>query len=93
VSDLSQERREECRAETLRFLVARQVVAHHPQTIRRGLNVGHRNDFEDADVEASLVFLVDANFVKIVRQPLGATKFYQATSQGVLASERADPLV
>lgn len=85
---IAQERREECRREALRFLADRQVVAHHPKAIRRGLNVGHEHDFTDDEVEAALGFLESAGLVKVVHEPLGATRHYQATAAGVLQHER-----
>lgn len=87
---LAQERRESCRREVLRFLAERQAVAHHPKTIRRRLNDGHENDFADAEVEAALAFLTATApaAVVAVRDPLGATRCYQATAAGVLLHER-----
>lgn len=85
---LAQERREECRRETLRFLAHRQPLAHHPKAIRRGLNLGHEHDFTDDDVEAALGFLESAGLVRVVHDPLGATRHYQATAAGVLQHER-----
>ncbi|WP_414664868.1 hypothetical protein [Horticoccus sp. 23ND18S-11] len=85
---IAQERREECRRETLRFLAERQAVAHHPKTVRRRLNDGHEHDFTDADVQAALVFLVSASLAREIPDALGATRHYQATAAGVLAHER-----
>lgn len=85
---IAQERREECRREALRFLADRQVLAHHPHAIRRGLNVGHEHDFTAAEIGAALGFLDSSGLVKSIPHKLGATLYYQATGAGVLAHER-----
>ena len=85
---IAQERHEDCRRETLRFLADRQVVAHHPKTVRRRINEGHEHDFTDQEVESALAFLSSAGFVTGIVNPLGATLHYQATAAGVLAHER-----
>ena len=88
---IAQERREECRRDVLRFLAERQAVAHHPKTIRRRLNDGHEHDYLDVEIEAALAFLTGATppLAKGIADTLGATKYYQATSEGVLAHERS----
>jgi hypothetical protein len=85
---IAQERREECRRETLRFLAERQIVAHHVKTIRRRLNDGHEHDFTDAEVEAALAFLVSDERAHRIPDPMGSTPYFQATAAGVLAHER-----
>lgn len=87
---LQQERREDCRRDVLRYLAERQAVAHHPNTIRNRLNAGHQNDYSIDEIEAGLAFLVttDPKLVNAVPEPMGATKYYQATAAGVVASER-----
>lgn len=90
MNDLSipQERRETCRAAVREFLAYRPAVAHHPNDICRRLNEGHQNDFAPVEVTDALVFLVDLNHAQERRTPLGATKYYQITSAGILAHER-----
>jgi hypothetical protein len=85
---VAQLRREECRRDALAWTAERQAAAHHPKSIRRGLNAGHEHDYTDEEVEAALAFLTSAKLVTIVEEKLGATKYYQATAEGVLASER-----
>ena len=85
---IAQERRESCRNAVLAFLAERQALAHHPQTIRRRLNEGHLNDFTIEEVTAALAFLEGKQRVKTVLEEMGATAYYQATSEGVLAYER-----
>ncbi len=83
-----QERREECRSAVRAHLALRQVLACHPQDIRRRLNAGHVNDFSLEEVEAACLFLLGLGHAEEVRAELGATVFYKATSAGVLACER-----
>jgi hypothetical protein len=92
-SPFEQERRDECRQDVLGFLAARQALAHHPQTICRGLNAGHRHDYAVAEVLAALSFRLSAGHVQVVHPEGGSTKYYQATAAGVLAHERGEPTV
>lgn len=85
---LDQARREACRHDTLGFLAERQMVAHHANTVRNRLNAGHQHDYTDAEIGAALAFLVGAGLGQVIRDPLGATPYYQATSAGVLQHER-----
>ncbi len=85
---LEQERRDECRQKVLGFLSDRQALAHHPQTVCRRLNAGHVHDFTIDEVEAALAFRVSAGHALVVYPEGGSTKYYQATSAGVLAHER-----
>ncbi len=88
MTDLDQERRDECRQVVLEFLASRQAVAHHPQTICRRLNAGHLHDFTVEEIEAALAFRVSAQHAVIVYPEGGSTQYYQATATGVLAHER-----
>lgn len=86
-----QARREKCRREVLGFLAERQAVAHHPNAIRNRLNVAHENDYVAEEIEAACVLLCGISpepLAKPIRDPLGATTYYQATSAGVIAHER-----
>lgn len=87
----AQLRREECRRDVMGFLADRQVVAHHPRTICRGLNEGHERDYLPDEIEAALAFLgsFEPSAVKVVPAAMGATKYFQATAAGVLLHERA----
>lgn len=89
---LAQERREECRREVRRFLAERAAVAHHPATIRRGLNAGHQADWTEEEIELAAIFLSNLAPAQLraVRDTVGATVYWQATSAGVLAHERGD---
>jgi hypothetical protein len=87
-SELDQERREECRADCLAMLATRQQTAHHPRAVRRVLNAGHVADYTEEEINAALAFLVSAALAQEVVEPMGATKYYQATSAGVIAHER-----
>ena len=85
---IQQERREDCRRQVRRYLAERQSVALHPRIIQRRLNEGHANDFEEADILAALTWLEGAGQVKHEASGVGATRYYQATSAGVLEHER-----
>ncbi len=89
-AEQAQERREACRRAVLGFLAERQQVAQHAKTICRRLNDGHENDYADAEVEGALAFLAGTEppLVKAIPDPMGATRYYQATAAGVLAHER-----
>jgi hypothetical protein len=87
----AQDRREKCRRKVLGFLAERAQVAHHANTIRNRLNVGHQNDYSTAEIEAAcalLCGLAPEPLAKAVRDPLGASVYYQATSAGVITHER-----
>lgn len=86
----AQQRREECRLEVLRYLVERQALAFPAHAIRRKLRMDG-SDFEDAEIEAALEFLLGFTpdpLIKVIHEKLGATKNYQATTAGILAHER-----
>lgn len=79
---------------------AREVLATRPgialdlSGIARRIRKERLVDFDctDADIEAALAFLagLDPAQVKLRPDGLGSTKYYQATSSGVLAFERGD---
>ena len=89
-TEIAQERREDCRRLVLEHLASRQVLACHPQDIRRRLNAGRANDFTVDEIEAACTFLVGLGFAKQLHAEMGATLYYQATSAGVLAYERGN---
>lgn len=89
--ELSQARREKCRHDVLGFLAERQKLAHHVNAIRNRLNAGHENDYLTEEIEAACVLLCGLSpepLAKTIPDPLGATRYYQATSAGVIAHER-----
>ena len=87
--DTDQQKREECRREVRRYLVARQHLAMPADAIRRKLRIDG-DDFTEAEILAALTYLaqIDPPHVTILPDPDGASKYYQATSAGVLAHER-----
>jgi hypothetical protein len=87
--DNPQLRREECRREVRRYLAERQALAFPAIAIRRKLR-HDGDDFTDEEIVAALEYLVslDSPHVRVRPDPDGATKYYQATSAGVLAHER-----
>ena len=86
----TQQRKEDARQLVLEHLAARQVLACHPQDIRRSLNAGHANDFTVEEIEAACTFLVGLGYAKQLHAEMGSTLYYQATSAGVLAYERGN---
>lgn len=86
---MSSERNEEIRSEALAYLAPRQGIAQTPETILRRINKEHK--FTMAELESALAFLegMDPPLVAAVPAALGATKYYQATSAGVLHYERS----
>jgi hypothetical protein len=91
-AEIQQERREECRRLVLEHLASRQVLACHPQDIRRSLNACRVNDFTAEEVSAACVFLVGLKYAEQLTAEMGATLYYKATSAGVLAYERGGRL-
>lgn len=86
-----QQRKESYRRDVREFLAYRQAVAHLPQDIRRRLAMRvAENPYTLEEVQEALEFLVGLGHVEVKRAALGATKYYQATSAGVLAHERGD---
>ncbi len=84
-----QARREECRREVRRYLSERQALAFPVEAIERKLRIDG-DDFSLEEIKAGVEFLIalDPPQVKLREDGLGATRYYQATSAGVLAHER-----
>ena len=89
-AQILQQRREEVRREVRRYLAERMALAFPISSIRRKLVIDG-DDFSEAEIEQALVFLagLDPAQVKTREDGLGASRYYQATSAGVLAHERA----
>jgi hypothetical protein len=87
---LTQPQREELRFAIREQLAAAQTVALTAEMIFRRVGRTRMVDFEfsQRDVEEALTFLVGLAQATETPAPLGATKYYQATSAGVLAHER-----
>lgn len=85
-----QRRREECRREARRYLAERQALAFPVDAMRRKLNIDG-NDFTDEEIAEACQFLLEMvpPQVKVRPDGLGATRYYQATSAGVLEHERS----
>lgn len=84
-----QSRREECRREVRRYLVERLALKFPVAAIQRKLRIDGEI-FTEAEIEASLVYLRELRPAHVTEtpDPDGATKYYQATADGVLAHER-----
>lgn len=87
MSDADQSRREDCRREVLRFLAERHLLAHAPRAVRNGVNRQGANYSKD-EILSALDLLVGLDLVKSEPDPLGATRYFQATASGVLQNER-----
>jgi hypothetical protein len=86
-------RAEETRRAVLDFLAARQAVAFEPAVILERIIRSRVLDFhpEPDDLTAALTFLENFSpepLIRFKQSTVGSTRFYQATSAGVLASER-----
>ena len=90
MSDAAQDpiRREEARRECLRFLASRHLLAHSPRAIRSGVN-REGFDFGKEDILSALEILCGLGLAIVKIDHLGSSKYYQATSQGVLEQERS----
>lgn len=81
---------EECRREVLCYLAERQALAFPVEAVQRKLRIDG-SIFALEQVEAALTFLAGyhpAPLVEVKQEQLGSTKYYQATSAGVLFHER-----
>lgn len=86
-SNPEQDRREDCRRAVLKFLAMRLGTAHDAGAVRRAT----RNDGDDfgiEEIEAALAFLTGDNLAVMTESDLGATRYYQATVNGVRFFER-----
>lgn len=90
MSDESQLRREEAREGVLRFLAERSLNAHEPDAVRRRLN-REGSDFTLLEIVGALLFLARSSpaLAEEIPHPMGASKTYRVTPQGVLAHERS----
>jgi len=82
-------RNEEARRAVLDYLAVRHPLAQSPETIHRRVN-GEGHNFSMRELESALAFLSQADLVARVPSKFGSSYHYQATSEGVLAYERAD---
>jgi hypothetical protein len=87
------QRAEQIRQAILDFLAERQHVAFMPEVILERIGRSHFLDFrpEPDEFTAAITFLENFSpdpLIKHSTAVLGSTRFYQATSAGVLAFER-----
>lgn len=87
---LSQSEREILRQRVVGYLATRSQFSFESPAIKRHLDTRGILDFavSDADVGDALVFVEGLGFVKQQTSEMGATVYWRATSQGILASER-----
>jgi hypothetical protein len=90
---LTNEQKTLLRHDVLRFFAARRAVsftsdsASHLMRVRRVTDVPFEND----DLLDAAEVLVDLKLLKKYPDPLGSILYFQATGEGVIASERAQP--
>jgi hypothetical protein len=92
-ADAAKRRAEELRRAVVDFLAARQSVAFGPEVILERIIRARALDFhpEPDEFTAALTFLENFTPEPLITRktsPIGASRFYQATSAGVLAWER-----
>lgn len=83
---MTPEEKEILRLEVRGHLVDRAPLAQSPATIARGLRREH--DVTVEQVREAAEFLVSLRHLAIRRNDVGATIYYQATAEGILAHER-----
>lgn len=86
----SADRAELVRLAVLEFLATRQSLSFEPAMIVDRVIKSGLLDFEPeaGEVTAAIAFLEDLKFITHQKRTVGRTRFYQATSAGVLAFER-----
>jgi hypothetical protein len=87
---MNAQQNEELRRVTLEVLATRFPTALQVPAITRRINDAALLDFQATDdaVIGALEFLRGFQHVAVTMEPLGSTKYYAATSAGVLAWER-----
>jgi len=87
---MNQQDREILRQRIIGYLATRFPLAFDASAICRSIKARSLVDFEitDADVTAALELLHGLGFTEIQTHELGASKYWKATSCGVLESER-----
>ena len=82
--------KEDLRKSVLQFLTNRQPTAHPVSAIRR--TVAREVDFnpQPQEIEAALAVLKDKGLVAMETEPLGSTRYWRATGEGVLHVERGE---
>jgi hypothetical protein len=86
----SPQRSEAIRLAVLGFLAPRQAVAIDLETLVHRVNRSGLMDFVavDQEIVSAVAFLLNLKFIEERRAMLGSSRFFQATSAGVLAFER-----
>lgn len=85
----AQQRREDARHEVLRFLISRPVLAFASDAITRQIN-REGYDFSQDEIVEAVTLLEGLQLISGKADGLGATKYFQATSKGILEYERRD---
>lgn len=80
-------RKEQCRHDCLAYLVDRPRLKFSADSVRRGVN-REGGDFGDTEIREALELLTGLKYVTSAPYGLGATPYYQASSEGILFHER-----
>ena len=85
---MNSDQKEELRRIVLGFMAKRSACAFDAESVWQSCRRDMRHTIEES--EETLIFLRSAGLLDEVQNKLGATRYYQANSQGVLAFERGD---
>lgn len=85
---MNNDQKEEFRRIVLGFLAKRSACAFSAISVHQGV----RRDMPctEAEAEETMLFLKSAGFLNEVPNHLGARRYFQANSHGILAFERGD---
>lgn len=86
--ETKQLRNEGCRESVLFYLSNIPTISQDAKTIWRFLSRNH--DWTEAEVKDALCYLLGDDLVKMERNKLGSTKYYQITTAGRRAVEQSD---
>jgi hypothetical protein len=86
---MSNDEKEMLRRAALEMLALRQGTAHALPAVRRRVALGLDFKFSDDDLAAALDFHIQLGHVTYTFDGNGATKWFKATPDGILAVERA----
>lgn len=85
---MTSEQKEELRRLVLAFMAKRSACAFDAESVWQTVRREMRHTIEET--QEALLFLFSARLLNEVPNKLGATRFYQANHEGVLAFERGD---
>jgi hypothetical protein len=87
--NLTNEQKEDLRTEALAALVVRHPAALTPRQLAKPVKKELDFLFEESDLVAALEILRGLKFAEWIVNELGGSKYWRATSEGVLKVERS----